>query len=154
MSPLEALRAHVPRVVAVGASAGAVEALLDLLPLLPADVETLADYADKDHIGLDDRRDRLHVLAFPRGKNSARFNGGGRLLSAETKRGWKLWINADRRLRLDVEASLATLKRPFLPRAVRVDGRELAGNKWSYDRKSQAIRIEARVEDGKIAVSR
>lgn len=38
MSPLEALRAHVPRVVAVGASAGAVEALLDLLPLLPADL--------------------------------------------------------------------------------------------------------------------
>lgn len=36
MKPLDALRAHEPRIVAVGASAGAVEALLDLLPELPA----------------------------------------------------------------------------------------------------------------------
>ncbi len=125
-----------------------------LLPLLPADVETLADYADKGHVGLDDRRDRLHVLAFPRGKSSARFNGGGQLRSTETQRGWKLRIGADRRLRLDVEASLATLKRPFRPRTVKVDGRELARSRWSYDRKSRAIRIAARVEDGKVAVSR
>lgn len=38
MTPLGALRAHAPRVVAVGASAGAVEALLDLLPELPPDL--------------------------------------------------------------------------------------------------------------------
>ena len=36
MRPLDALRAHDPRLVAVGASAGAVQALLDLLPGLPA----------------------------------------------------------------------------------------------------------------------
>lgn len=36
MRPLDALRAHDPRLVAVGASAGAVEALLELLPELPA----------------------------------------------------------------------------------------------------------------------
>jgi two-component system chemotaxis response regulator CheB len=36
LTPVEALRAHDPRVVAVGASAGAVDALLHLLPQLPA----------------------------------------------------------------------------------------------------------------------
>lgn len=35
VKPLDSLRAHDPRIVAVGASAGAVEALLDLLPVLP-----------------------------------------------------------------------------------------------------------------------
>ena len=38
MTPLGGLHAHAPHIIAVGASAGAVEALLDLLPELPADL--------------------------------------------------------------------------------------------------------------------
>ncbi len=124
-----------------------------LLPLLPADVETLAPYADRGHVGLDDRRGRLHVIAFPRGSSTARFGTGGRLRSTETRRGWRLRIDSPGPTRLDLEASLTTLEGPFRPRIVRVDGRRLRGG-WSYDRTDRVLRIRHRVAPGAVITVR
>ncbi|HEX2388410.1 MAG TPA: glycoside hydrolase family 31 protein, partial [Solirubrobacterales bacterium] len=124
-----------------------------LLPMLPADVETLAPYADRGHIGLDDRRGRLHVIALPCGRSTARFGAGGRLRSTETRRGWRLVVDSPRPIRLDLEASMATLERPFRPRIVRVDGNGRRGG-WSYDRQSRVLRIDARIRSGAITVRR
>jgi alpha-glucosidase (family GH31 glycosyl hydrolase) len=115
-----------------------------LLPLLPADVETLSGYAGDHHVGLDDRRDRLHVLALPRGRSAARFGRGGRLESSEAGRGLRIRIDASRPLHLDLEASLATLADPFEPRSVQLDGRRLRGG-WRYDRADRILRVRRRV---------
>jgi alpha-glucosidase (family GH31 glycosyl hydrolase) len=118
-----------------------------LLPLLPADVETLSDYADGDHVGLGDRRGRLHVIALPRGDSSARFGRDGRLRSDEGGREWRLEIDSPRPVRLDLEASMATLEHPFTPRVVKLDGRRLREG-WSYDRADRVLRIRDRVGAG------
>jgi len=57
----------------------------------------------------------------PTRRSSARFGGAGRLRSAETDKGWRLRVSADRKLRIDLEASMTTLRRPFRPRRVEVD---------------------------------
>ncbi|HET6830852.1 MAG TPA: TIM-barrel domain-containing protein [Solirubrobacterales bacterium] len=118
-----------------------------LLPLLPARVETLAPYGTRDHVGLDDARGRLHVLAFPRGTTAARFGRRGRLRSSERGRGWRLEVDSPRPIRIDLEASMATLANPFRPRIVKLDGRRL-GNGWSYDRADRVLRIRRRVAAG------
>ena len=117
--------------------------------MLPADVETLAPYADRGHIGLEDRRKRLHVIAFPRGKSTARVGADGRLRSTETRRGWRLGVHSPGRIRLDLEVSMATLDRQFRPRIVRVDGKRLRGG-WSYDRGDRVLRIRHRVPAGAV----
>src|SRR5262245_8289751 len=51
-----------------------------VLPLLPADVDTLADYGTApDLVKLADRRDRLELLAFPRGRTATPLGQAGRL---------------------------------------------------------------------------
>jgi alpha-D-xyloside xylohydrolase len=124
-----------------------------LLPLLPADVETLAPYAGRDHVGLGDRRDRLHVIAFPHGSSTARFGARGRLQSSESGRGWRLAVDSPRRVRLDLEVSMATLEDPFVPRVVKLDNRPLDGG-WSYDRRTHTLRIAKPIRSGTITVPR
>jgi alpha-glucosidase (family GH31 glycosyl hydrolase) len=112
-----------------------------LVPLLPAGVDTLAGYG-RDAPGLThlrDRRDRLHLLAFPRGFSRARLYTHGRLRSTTGKGVWRLLIDSPRELRVEVEASLTTLRDPFVPKRVEVDGRPIRS--WSYDRRERTIRI-------------
>jgi alpha-glucosidase (family GH31 glycosyl hydrolase) len=152
-----AFRISGPATVRAGRRAVAADAPLEeiptfaragtLLPLLPARVETLAPYGAGDHTGLDDARGRLHVLAFPRGRSSAGFGHRGRLRSSERGRGWRLEVESPRPIRLDLEASLATLQRSFRPRIVRVDGIRLRSG-WSYDRADRVLRIRRRVAPG------
>ena len=123
-----------------------------LLPLLSADVETLASYGDRAHVNLDDRRDRLHVIALPHGQSTARFGANGRLRSDERGSGWRLEIASPDRVRLDLEVSMATLERPFRPRVVRLNGRRLT-NDWSFDPESRALHVDQSVRDGTITVS-
>jgi len=105
-----------------------------LLPLLPADVDTLAEYGRAPGlVHLSDRLGRMNLLAFPRGRSSASFNEGERLRSVEGKRRWTLTVSGKRQRRYDLQASLGTLERSFVPRRVLADGRPLPRSAWSFD---------------------
>jgi len=122
-----------------------------ILPLLPAGVETLSGYGDTDHVSLADGRGRLHVITFPRGSSTARFGRRGRLGSSERGAGRRLRIDSPRRIRVDLEASLSTLKAPFAPRVVRIDGRRLGADAWSYDPASRVLRVDGSIRSGVIS---
>lgn len=125
-----------------------------VLPMLPPDVDTLADYGGGEElVRLDERLDRMRLLAFPRGRSRAGFNEGESLSSREARGRWTLSIRGKRERRYRVEASLGTLKRPFVPGSVRVDGRELRPKAWSYDRGSKVLRFGAKLKRGRIVVS-
>lgn len=119
-----------------------------LIPMLPADTETLAPYARRNHRGLDDSRKRLHVIAMPRGTSSAGFLKRGKLISAERRGGWTLDALRSSGLKLDLDASMTTLRKPFRPRRVRLDGRALPRRKWSYDRSKGVLHVTSRLSRG------
>ncbi len=100
-----------------------------LSPLLPAEVDTVADYGrGAGAVRLADRPNRFELLASPRGRSSARVgNSGGRLKSVERRRRWDLRITGARRARYRVRASLATLRRPFAVCAVCLEGKACPG---------------------------
>ena len=102
-----------------------------LLTLLPPDVDTLASYGDAAPVtSLAERAGKRVLLAFPRGRSSARLEDGGELRSSEERGRWRLTVRARSRVKWDLQASLATLRHPFRPCDVRVDGRRV---EWSYD---------------------
>jgi alpha-glucosidase (family GH31 glycosyl hydrolase) len=113
-----------------------------ILPLLPPDVDTLADYgvSAPDLVKLADRRGALHLLAFPRGISHARFYDSGALASVELLRGWELFIFGGGAREFELQASLATLRRPFEPCSVRWRGRALPADRWSYDGATGVLR--------------
>jgi len=125
-----------------------------VLPMLPPDVDTLASYGrGSELVRLDERRDRMRLLAFPRGRSSVAFNESESLASRESKRRWTLSIHGNRVRRYRVEASMRSLERPFHPRFVAVGGRELGPEAWSYDRESKVLRFAAKLRRGRIVVS-
>ena len=73
-----------------------------LLPLLPADVATLASYG-RGVVHLSDRRRRLHVLAWPLGTTSA-IALGTRLRSRLTRHAWTLTVSGLPPVALQLEA--------------------------------------------------
>ena len=87
---------------------------------------------------LDDRRGERTLLAFPRGSSRARLEQGS-LASRELATGWQLAIDAPN-TRWTIEATLATLERPFVPCGVLWQGRKLAAAQWSFDEVSQVLR--------------
>jgi alpha-glucosidase (family GH31 glycosyl hydrolase) len=110
-----------------------------LLPLLPPDVDTLAaPGADPGTVGLAERRDRLDVLALPRGASTARFDADGTLRSAEGRGRWTLTVRAGRARTVRLQASLRTLRRPFVPCRVR------GARSWRYDRATGVLTATAR----------
>jgi sulfoquinovosidase len=123
-----------------------------VLPLLPPDVETLADYGT-GLVRLADRRNRMELLAFPRGTRTSRFNEEERLHSAEGRRGWTLRVRGARTRTYRLQASLATLRRPFVPCAVRLDGRALPAGAWSYDRQTRRLRVAFRAREATVRVA-
>ena len=124
-----------------------------VLPMLPADVDTLADYGEgRDLVRLDERRDRMRLLAFPRGRSRAGMLEDEELVSREGRRRWRLAIHGERRRSYRVEAWLGALKRPFRPRSVRVGGKELPRKRWSYDRESDVLELAVRLKRGRVTV--
>ncbi|MDX6698778.1 MAG: hypothetical protein QOE65_2175 [Solirubrobacteraceae bacterium] len=117
-----------------------------VLPLLSADVDTLAPYGGRELVHLADREDRLTLLAFPRGRWRGTMFEGEALASAESRhiarRGWTLRIDGARRRTYSIEASLATLRRPFVPCVVRAGTRALPRAQWSYDRATGVLRAQ------------
>ena len=114
-----------------------------VLPLLPADVDTLASYGPgKGAVPLSKRRNRLDLIAFPRGRWSGRFHGREQLTSTERRRGWELVVNCSRRRTYFLQASLATLRRPFRPCSVRFIGAR--PGRFTYPRRTQVLRMPFR----------
>jgi hypothetical protein len=113
-----------------------------ILPLLPPDVDTLANYGRAPGlVHLGDRRGRLRLLAFPRGHSSARAGTGQRLHSFASAGRWELRVTGKRRTRYALQASLATLKKPFVPCSVRLGRHPLAPRAWSYDPATRVLGV-------------
>jgi alpha-glucosidase (family GH31 glycosyl hydrolase) len=131
---LQALEDQLPLLVRAGA----------VLPMLPAEVDTLAPYDGPRLVRLRDRAGRLTLLAFPRGRWSGRFGERGRLRAVEGQGSWSLAINAARGAKYTLRASLGSLRRPFRPRTVRLDGAPLPRRRWRFDSRSRVLTVAFR----------
>ncbi len=124
-----------------------------VLPLLSPDVDTLASYGrGGSAVRLRERAGRMRLLAFPRGRTSARMGARERLTSAEGRRVWRLGLRGARKRRYSLQASLRTLRRPFTPVAVSLNGRTLPRRAWRYDRRAGVLRIGFSVRSGNLRV--
>jgi alpha-glucosidase (family GH31 glycosyl hydrolase) len=110
-----------------------------VLPLLPADVDTLAAYGPgRGAVALSRRRGLMELIAFPRGRWRGGFHHGEALRSVERRGRWLLTVRGRRARRYSVQASLATLRRPFRPCSVTAGGRPV---RFRYDRRARALRF-------------
>ncbi len=125
-----------------------------ILPLLPAKVDTLAPYGGNvsDLDTLAESRRRLRLLAFPRGRSSSRFYERERVKSRESTGGWTLTIDGKTRRRYALEASVATLKRPFVPCAVELDGKVLDRRRWEFASNRGVLRLRFGTRRGTLHV--
>jgi alpha-glucosidase (family GH31 glycosyl hydrolase) len=126
-----------------------------VLPLLPADVDTLSDYGEPSPklVKLADRRDQLQLLAFPRGRSHARFYHDGLVRSIERDRHWDLHVYGGDVRRFELQASLATLVRPFEACSVRWRGRALPEDQWDYDPATGVLHAHFEGSGGHLRVS-
>jgi alpha-glucosidase (family GH31 glycosyl hydrolase) len=123
-----------------------------ILPLLAPDVDTLTGYGrTRGLVHLGDRSRRLRLLAFPRGRSRA---AGADVRSIEGRGSWRLVVRSRRTRRIALEASLATLARPFRPCSLRLRGRPLSRRSWSYSRRTQGLRVSFRARSATLAVRR
>jgi alpha-glucosidase (family GH31 glycosyl hydrolase) len=126
-----------------------------IVPLLPADVDTLANrYARGGAVSLRDRKRTLELLAFPRGRSGSRAYDDTRMLSRERPGKWVLKLRSAQRRRWRVDASLATLRDSFRPRCVELDGRRLSGKRWSYSKRKRVLHVNVRAKRAEIAALR
>ncbi len=122
-----------------------------LLPLLSPDVDTLAPYGERAPVvSLGERAARRVLLAFPRGRSTARLEDGGLLTSREGSAHWRLSIRSSARRRWEVQASLRTLRRPFRPCAVSVRGGRLVG--WRHSAATGVLRAILSTRRGRLTV--
>jgi alpha-glucosidase (family GH31 glycosyl hydrolase) len=118
-----------------------------LLALLTPDVDTLAGYGDRaPAVSLNERAGQRVLLAFPRGRSSARLEDGGVLRSRELRGRWELEIRSARERRWTIEASLASLRRPLRPCRVEARGGRLGG--WRHDSGERVLRASFRTRRG------
>jgi alpha-glucosidase (family GH31 glycosyl hydrolase) len=125
------------------------------LALLPPEVDTLSSYGrGGTAVRLRDRRDRMDLLAFPRGRTSSRFLRGERLISREGRGGWRLSVLGKRERSYSLQASLVTLRRRLVPCRLRLDGRRLRRSAWRYDSRRGALAVRFRTRSGTLTVER
>jgi hypothetical protein len=112
-----------------------------VIPLLPPDVDTLAEPgADPETVGLSDRRRQIHLLAFPSGRSNGAFNRRGTIASKANGSHWRLGLKVPRRTHFELQAAMSAIPGGFAPCSVKVKGRELPGSSWSYDPGTQVLR--------------
>ena len=113
-----------------------------VVALLPPGIDTLAPFGSRSPgvTSLGERRNRLRLLALPRGSSRSSFGRSGSIRSAETDSGWALRVAASRATHFALEASMATLRSPLRPCAVSLAGNDLNPKRWSYDRDTQVLR--------------
>ena len=115
-----------------------------VLPLLPATVDTLADYTGKGVTRLKDRAGELTLLAFPRGESTSRMYEGERLHSVVRGREWRLRIAGSRTRTYRVEAATAELR--FRPCRVSVGGKLLRRGAWRLTHGGDVLELRARTK--------
>jgi hypothetical protein len=126
-----------------------------LIGLLPSDVDTLAgDGSGKGLVHLRDRRRRLRVMAFPRGSSARTVAPGVRVSTRESRRGVLLRLRAKRRQRVRIEASMATLRRPFRPCGVQAKGKRLRRRYWRYDPRGRVVNVRMTARSLRLTVRR
>ena len=120
-----------------------------VIPMLSPDVDTLTDYGEGADgvVRLADRRGRLRLLAFPRGRSESAIGPGETILSVERGRRWIVRLRGARRRTYRLEASLATLRRP-IRRVCAVRG----ARKWSFSRRSRVLRATFRARRATLVV--
>jgi alpha-glucosidase (family GH31 glycosyl hydrolase) len=122
-----------------------------VLPLLPPDVDTLADYgADPATVRLADRSDRLDLLAFPRGRSAGRLGVRGRWRSALTPGAWTLVLSAPGPRTFRVQAALGGPA----PRAIRVGARALPRSRWAWDARAGVLTTTFRARSARLVALR
>jgi hypothetical protein len=123
-----------------------------ILPLLPPSTATLASYGSASTVGLGDVRNRLHLIAFPRGRSRSAFGENGGIRSKERRHSWKLTIRRARKHRIVLDASLGTLRRRLAPCEVRLNGRPLGHGAWSAKRGVLHVRFRSAGKATRLAV--
>ena len=107
-----------------------------VIPLLPADVETLTDYGDDDVVRLADRADERTLLAFPDGDWSGPLGPGETMTADDMPGAWMLTFDAAMARTYTIEASLSGLGLGFVPCAVTADG---AAVDFSFDQSTRVL---------------
>jgi sulfoquinovosidase len=112
-----------------------------VIPMLPADIDTLAPYGkgDPEVVRLADRRGRLTLLAFPRGRSVSALGPAGQAISTESGAGWTLRLEGKPDTAYTVRASLGTLRNGLEPCSVTADGEPLARSAWRFDASADAL---------------
>ena len=108
--------------------------------MLPADIDTLAKYGGRSVVNLGDRRARV-LLILPRGHTQRRFEGRSTVESIEGRGSWTMFLDGSTRRRFAVSASMATLKHPFRPCHVTVDGHSLLRRDWRFDEGTRVLSL-------------
>jgi alpha-glucosidase (family GH31 glycosyl hydrolase) len=105
-----------------------------ILPLLPPEVDTLADdYDTEATTSFAERSDRLVLLAFPHGRSDAVFYEDERLRSHVHKDRWTLKVQGSAERAYELHASMATIGEDFVPCALRVNGKPMPPGSWRYE---------------------
>jgi alpha-glucosidase (family GH31 glycosyl hydrolase) len=127
-----------------------------VVPLLAPDVDTLSGYGRSTAgvVRLADRRRRIELLAFPRGRSRARMFRRDQLVSRERRGRWTLSVRGTRRRSYRLQASLATLRHPFRPCAVTIAGRPLPRRAWTFNRRTRAFKARFGTRRATLAVRR
>ncbi len=124
-----------------------------VLPLLPPDVDTLADVGEAPGlVHLGERRRSLTLLAWPRGRTSSAFGERGKVRSIERRGGWELRMRAPKVTRIKLRASLATMKRPLRPCRVELNGRKLPRARWAYAAERRVLRLRFSAKRARLVV--
>lgn len=124
-----------------------------ILPLLPADVDTLASYGKaRGLVHLSDRARRRTLLAFPHGRSRSALGPGESLSSREGRRSWSLRVSGRVRRTYSLQASLNTLRRRFAPCSVRLGRRALPRRAWRYSRSTRVLRVRFKTRRGVVRV--
>ena len=55
---------------------------------------------------------------------------------------------------MEVDASLAGLRRPFRPHCVELDGGRLSPKRWSYSKRKRVLRVKVRAKRARIIALR
>ena len=112
-----------------------------VLPLLPADVDTLAPYG-RDLVHLRDRRGRLSLLAFPRGRWRGRdVRGRAAAIARDPPRVAAATCRVSAGGATALEAALGALRHRFVPARVMLDGRQLPRRAWSFSARREVLRV-------------
>jgi alpha-glucosidase (family GH31 glycosyl hydrolase) len=126
-----------------------------ILPLLAPDVDTLTSYGrSPGMIHLGDRAGRMRLLAFPRGGSQAAIGPGESASSREGAGGWTFEVRGASERRYALQASLATLERPFIPCALQLGSRRLPARRWTYDRAARVLRASFTLRSGTLVARR